>query len=81
MFAVLRMVFHPFFFEEKWGKAFPIVSSARQSSVPDARLPEPSPLWLLSGSWLCNTDCVGDFFSSPSASDYCDHSKKSRQNG
>lgn len=55
----------PSFFSlrENGGKAFPIVSSARQSSVSDARLPEPSPPWLLSGSWLRNADCVGDFFS------------------
>lgn len=74
--------FPSFFSLRKNGaKAFPIVSSARQSSASDARLPEPSPLRLLSGSWLPNADCVGDFFSSPSASDYCDHSKKSRRNG
>lgn len=76
---VLRMVFHPVPCRRKGKKHFPLSALSCRAALADARLPKLLPPSLLSSSWLYNAERVG--FSPSSASDYCDHSKKSRQNG
>lgn len=82
---VLRMVFHPVPCRRKGGKKpkhFSLSALPCRAALADARLPKPLPPSLLSSSWLYNAKRVGLLvFPPPPASDCCDHSKKSRQNG